>query len=197
MNFSTLGNPIFTREARSRFRAPHAFALLLLYAALLALVTVFLYDATFGTPQIGAMVYTGPTGYAPQFAQKTPDVLGRELFFKLALAQLLAWMLLAPALAATSLSGERERGLLEGVQLSHLAPRQIVGGKLAAVLSQIALLFPITLPMFATCFLLGGVAPAELFTALALQLSTAVFGASLGLFFRRERGARRLRSPLR
>lgn len=184
MNFSTLGNPIFTRESRSRFRAPLAFALLLLYAALLALVTVFLYDATFGGAQEFATVYTGPPGFASSFSPTpTPATLGRELFFKLALAQLVAWMLLAPALAATSLSGERERGLLEGVQLSRLAPRQIVGGKLAAVLSLIALLLPITLPMFATCFLLGGVAPSELFQALALQISTAVFGASLGLFF--------------
>ena len=184
MKLSTPGNPIFTRESRTRFRAPRAFALLMLYAALLALVTVLLYDATFGATQNFAPVYATMPGSAPFIPPPpTPATLGRELFFKLALAQLVAWMLLAPALAATALSGERERGLLEAVQLSHLSPRRICLGKLAAVLSQIALLFPITLPMFATCFLLGGVAPSELFVVIALQLSTALFGASLGLFF--------------
>jgi ABC-type transport system involved in multi-copper enzyme maturation permease subunit len=102
-------------------------------------------------------------------------------------------MVLAPALTATGLAGERERGLLEGVQLSRMSPVQILWGKMLSALSFIVLMMPVALPITATCFFLGGMAPHELIVMTLLQLLTAANGASIGLFFsarsRRAQGA--------
>ncbi len=194
MNFDHFGfdrlrfngmNPIVTRESRTRWRGARAFLLVLAYAVLLAAATGWRYkDALLGTLR-------GVAGGADLLQR--PAALGHELFLALASLQTLGWMLLAPALTATSIAGERERGLLEAMQLSPLSPARIVSGKLLSALSFIALMMPVALPVFAVCFFTGGVSPQEFAEVAALQFGTAATGAAIGIFFsarsRRAQGA--------
>lgn len=159
-------NPILTRETRSRWRGDRAFMVLLGYAGLFALALGWSYSRLARPGAVDRAALVG---------------LGHQLFQALTWLQTLGWMLIAPALTATSIAGERERGLLEGLQLSRLTPWHIVWGKLVGAGSFIVLLLLATQPIVATCFLLGGVAPADCLTALGLEFVTATTCAIIGL----------------
>jgi ABC-type transport system involved in multi-copper enzyme maturation permease subunit len=164
-------NPIVGREFRSRWRERRAFGLVLGYSAVLSLAMLWLCHELLRLPEQTAQLSTSPqrTGYA--------------IFIGLSWMQTLGWMLLAPALTATTIAGEREQGLLESLQLAPLSPLQIAWGKLASALLFALLLWLCALPISAVCFMLGGVSPGQYFMSSLIQLVTAVTGAMVGLYF--------------
>lgn len=170
MNFTRpIANPILTRELRARWRNGLSSVLLFCYAIILALAAGMVYaSATFSSHDARLLRQMAETGHT--------------LFLTLSGLQIAAWMLLGPALTATSIAGERERGLLEMLQLTPLSARRICGGKLMSVLSFVLLVMFAPLPMTALCFLLGGVSPGEFVAAFALQMATAVGGLCFGLW---------------
>lgn len=159
-------NPIVAREVRTRWRGRNSFLLVMGYTALIAVVIGFVY----------ASVVDGAASSLERMAQA-----GRNLFLIATGMQALAWMLLAPTLTATSIAGERERGLLEGLQLSPLTSWQIVCGKLLSSLTFALLIIAVSLPITAVSFVLGGVSPSDFFIALLLHLTGATLGACVGL----------------
>jgi ABC-type transport system involved in multi-copper enzyme maturation permease subunit len=163
-------NPVWKRELRARWRGRLAFALVFLYVAVLASVFVWQYGEN-----------ANPSSQQFFDPARRLSLLGHNLFVLLAWLQVAFWMLLAPVLTATSITGEREQGLLESLHLSRLRAREIVSGKLCSALSFVALMIVITLPIVATCFLMGGVSPAEFLLVLALHAATAICCASIGL----------------
>jgi ABC-type transport system involved in multi-copper enzyme maturation permease subunit len=108
---------------------------------------------------------------------------GHPIFAGITWMQTLGWLLLAPALTATSIAGEREQGLLESLQLTPLSSLQIAWGKLVSVLLFALLMWICALPISAICFLLGGVSSGEYLISVLLQIVTAVTGAVVGLYF--------------
>lgn len=164
-------NPILAREMRSRWRG-RSFIFLFGYLALLAAAVVWLYGGHYGRSAQSGSASLGNMAK-----------IGHDLFLHLTWMQTLCWMLLAPALTSTSIASEREHGLLEGVQLTPLAPWRIVWGKLLGALGFVALMLLASLPMVAVCFLMGGVSPQEFAQALLLQIATATGGAIIGLWF--------------
>lgn len=168
-------NPITVRELRARWRNWAAFALLFGYATLLAIAMGWRYGDALTHTYLN--IYTNSTG--DDFARMS--FLGHELFHTMTWMQALAWLLIAPAITATAIAGERERGLLEGLQLAPLTPWRIVGGKLLSALSFVVLMILVSLPITAICFLMGGVSPGEFYAALLLHLVTAMTGLALGL----------------
>ena len=163
-------NPILVREVRARWRGWHAFILLFGYAILFAVALGYRYGAM---TQLD--LYYG-SGVAARIS-----AVGRDLFAQLTWIQTLGWILIAPSLTATSIAGERERGLLEALQLSPLTPWRIVCGKLLSAFSLIFLLLLVPLPISALCFMMGGVSGGEFLQAFALHCVTAVTGAAIGL----------------
>lgn len=163
-------NPILVRDARVRWRGNRAFWMAFIYTTVLASAMMWRY-LDFHSDSRGEDAL--PFLRAAQ--------LGHDLFLMLTWMQALGWMLLAPALTATSIAGERESGLLESIQLSHLTTWQIITGKLLSALSFVVLMIVISLPITAVCFVLGGVSDGEFRAALALHLTTAVTGAAVGL----------------
>ncbi len=163
-------NPVFHRESRVRWRSWRAFALLFLYAMSLSSVFGWSY-ATNGAGDTQAL--------------NSPDlaVTGREMFRTLQMMQMVAWLLIVPILTSTIISSERERGLLEALQLSCLRARDIIGGKLGALLLFVNLLLLAGAPVTSICFLLGGVAPEEFLKSLLLQAMTILLCSALGLFY--------------
>jgi ABC-type transport system involved in multi-copper enzyme maturation permease subunit len=164
-------NPVWKRELRARWRSRFAFSLVFLYVAVLAGIFIWQYDSN------------ANLNYYNQFFDpaRRLSLLGHELFVLLSWLQIAFWMLLAPVLTATAITGEREKGLLESLHLSRLPAREIVAGKLASALSFVALMIVITLPITATCFLMGGVSPEEFLLVLSIHAATAICCASIGL----------------
>ncbi len=171
---TTEWNPIVVREGRARWRGARAFWLALAYAGFLSAVLWFCYSDSQRRSSFGGSGMDS-IGAAAQ--------LGHELFGVLCWCQLGAWLLLAPLLTASSISGERQKGLLEGLLLSRLLPSQIVRGKWASALGLIVLLQLAGLPVAAVCFVMGGVSPGEFVGAFAIQLATACCGAAIGVLF--------------
>lgn len=109
--------------------------------------------------------------------------LGAVMFGVVVLIVLALAMLVAPALAAQSINGDRERGTLATLQVTRLSASQIALGKLVASWGTAIAFLAVTLPLTLWCYVEGGlslarVAGVYLVTALLLGVICAI---SLGL----------------
>lgn len=162
-------NPLLLREVRARWRKWPTFAIVFGYAILLAVA-------------IGWMFIDVASGNARDAGSEgRTALLGHQLFEKVSWLQVLGWMVLSPVLAAPAFAGEREQGLLDGLYLSGLTPREILRGKLMSVLWFIGLMLLVPLPVIALCFQMGGVSPQEFFLVALLNATTALVGVAIGL----------------
>lgn len=91
-----------------------------------------------------------------------PDTdIGVVMFASLALLVLALACLVVPALTATSINGERDRGTLAILQATTLAPWQIIAAKFAAALITTAAFLAATLPIALWSVAEGGVGIAK------------------------------------
>jgi ABC-type transport system involved in cytochrome c biogenesis permease component len=162
-------NPVLLRELRARWRKWPTFAIVFGYAILLAVAIGWM------TIEATASVETARRG-----GERTAQ-MGFKLFEKMSWVQVIGWMILSPVLAAPAIAGEREQGLLDSLYLSGLTPREILRGKMQAVLWFIGLMLLVPLPVIALCFQMGGVSPQEFLLVMALSSTTALTGAAIGL----------------
>ncbi len=151
-------NPVLQRELLVNLRMKRAFALLLIYIALLGLVV-----------------------YIAWPAKKHVDVRMGEgaplvtLFF---LGQYVLLSLMVPSFAAGTITGEKERQTYEMLLASPMRPAAIVLGKLVAALCHLAVLVFCSLPIVMLCLPLGGVSLYEvLATYFGMAASVTLFGA--------------------
>ena len=177
-------NPILALEVRARWRSNRSFLLLLGVALALCLVTGFIYQRT--VAQNAAPSFDPMTGNARSIIADDNarlGAVGRELFVALAHVNILAWLLVAAASAATPIARERERGLLESLQLSHVSAAGQIAARFAGNLLLLSALQGVLLPIYAVAFLMRGVAPEEVAQAMVLVAWSAITGTSLGLWF--------------
>lgn len=159
-------NPILRRELRVRMRGRRAFIVLGAYLVLIALVTF----------AIERILVSESSGNGLQSFQ-----VGQILFAGFATLEMTLITLVTPALTATAISGERERGTFDLLRSTPVRSHTIVWGKLVAALSYAALLIVASVPFASAVFLFGGVAPSDVWIAFALLgLTTLTFGL-LGL----------------
>lgn len=166
-------NPILSREIRLRWRDNRSFLLLFVLCGALSIVLGIVWNGksdVISSSQANSQVLSQLAG------------AGRELFNALTIGQCISWFLMAPALTASSIALERERGLLESLWLSQLHPRALIWGRLGSTLAFVFSLQIALVPLLAICLLLGGVAPSEIFLSLGLGMTTAFCGAAIGLW---------------
>ena len=160
-------NPVFKRELRARWRRPAAYLTLFFYAAPLAL---------------GMVIYYGDIA-ARLDPDKSLSLIGENIFGILVFAQIAVWLFISALTAAPVIAMERERGLLEALQLANLKASHIVWGKCLSLFSFQALLFLVPLPVVAICFLFGGVDPKTFVLSTITIAVTALCGTMIGLYF--------------
>ena len=80
-----------------------------------------------------------------------------RIYYIAALLELLLVLLLAPALAASSVASERDQRSLGLLLTTQLTPADIIIGKLMSVMSTLMLLVATALPIFATVYIYGGI----------------------------------------
>ena len=177
-------NPIFALELRTRWRSGRSYLLLLGVALALSLLTGFIYWR--------AVVDSGLPPFDPSNGNPMPAItndsarlglMGRELFIALAHVNIVAWLYIAAASAATGIARERERGLLESLQLSHIGATGQIVARFAANLMLPGALQLVLLPIYAVAFLMRGVAPLEVAQAFVVVALSAIVGTSIGLWF--------------
>ena len=161
-------NPVLVKELRGRMRGPRAFVLLTIYLLILGGVTLLIYAAVGSSP--GSDLNAGRR-------------IGKWLFLTIATVALIEVCVITPALTAGAIAGEKERQTYDLLVASLLSPWQIAWGKLGSALAFALLLILAVLPVMSLAFLFGGVTLAEVLIALAGLITTAVFYASVGLFW--------------
>jgi ABC-type transport system involved in multi-copper enzyme maturation permease subunit len=147
-------NPVLQRELITHLRSPRTFVLLGMFLAALGLLVVGAW------PQEAAVDLANPTA-------------ARRLVEVMFAGQFLLASLTAPAFAAGSLTGEKERKTYEMLLASALHPRSIVWGKWMASLVPTLLLLVSSLPIVLLCLPLGGISFYEAAAAYA-ALSAAL-----------------------
>lgn len=111
------------------------------------------------------------------------DRRGLTMFGALQLLVLALALLVAPAVAAQSINGDRERGVLATLQVTRLTAGDIAVGKLAAAWGTLLVFLAATIPLIAWCVLEGGVSvgAVAVTTAVTALLLGVVCALSLGL----------------
>ncbi len=103
-----------------------------------------------------------------------------RIYYIAGLLELFLLLLLAPALAVSSVASERGPRLMGLLLTTQLRAREIIVGKLMGVMSTLLLLMATSLPIFATAYIYGGITPLQILlyivTAFALELSASGIG---------------------
>ncbi|MGE3163752.1 MAG: ABC transporter permease [Planctomycetota bacterium] len=156
-----LGLPIAEKEIRALLRLRRYFWLQFIYLAVIAV-------------GMGLIAHAESAGGAP------PEVVGRVLFETFFVVQTVLIYVIFPALAATSISGERVEKSFDLLLISDLRPAEIIWGKFLGVLGCCCFFLLVSVPLLATCLLFGGVAFAHVVEHYALLLvqcaAIAIFG---------------------
>ena len=158
-------NPLFVKEVKTLFRGK-GFPIICnvyLFVLMLLLVGILLVSLR-------------------SYSTAAWDV-GRSIVTILGAFQLICLCLIAPSLAAASMSLERDRDTYDVLMVMPLSLGRIVLYKTMASLMFLFLLGMATAPFLAGGFVLGGVAPMDLVMVTLLTLSGILMCGSLGLMF--------------
>ncbi len=159
-------NPMLLKELKVKMRSWKAAILIGSYNLVLALLTIFIMKLTMNSN----------TGVINQ-----ENILATYAF--LVAAQFGLITLIAPALTAGAISGERERQTLDILLSTTLRHGSIITGKLFSSLSQIILLIVSSVPVFSIIFLYGGMGISALLQVFLFYIIVAITLGSIGIFF--------------
>lgn len=163
-----LANPLASKELLARMRGPRTFVIATLELLPLAALAAGLYVMMSNDSSLDS---------------SSNVQVGRLFFVAITAVELGLICLLAPALTADLISGERERQTLDLLLVTPLSRQQIVVGKLVAALGSLLLLIVLALPIQAVAVLLGGVGLEELGLGLVILTLTATTYGCVGLYW--------------
>ncbi len=176
--------PVFSAELVTTSRRPRYYVIRLIYGSVILLQVYSTYE--------GNAWRFGPGRPAPTLGDMAD--FGRQMFSSLAIIQAIAVLVLTPALVGGAIAEERRRKTLHYLLASRLTGFEIVAGKLAAGLLQVAVLVALGMPVVALIGLFGGVDFVLLAGCYAGTLSTVYFLAGLSILI--SSGARRPREAI-
>lgn len=156
-------NPVLQRELVRNLRAPSAFALMLIYQAVLSAVLLVSY----------------PLGTRVDLT--TDSSAARQLVDFFFLGQYMLASLMAPTFAAGAITSEKEKKTYEMLLASPLRPWAIVIGKMIASLTHLAVLIIASLPIIMLALPLGGVSIWEVLAAYLWLLVSVILFGSIGM----------------
>ena len=162
-----MNNPILAFSARRRMRSVRTPLLITLYALILAVIAYLTIYACFLQPTFTLTdMKNGAYGYIAILA-----------------LQFALIVLVAPAMTAGSVSGERERQTLDLLLVTNINPVRLVLGKLLESFGFLALLVVSSLPVMSMAVLTGAAELTDVLMSAAFLLVTALELLSLGMFF--------------
>ncbi|MGV8982531.1 ABC transporter permease [Clostridium sp.] len=159
-------NPVLLKELKVKMRGWKSVFLIGGYNLVLALLTMFIMRMTMGNNM-------GRVNQSNIFAT----------YVFMVIVQFCLIGLIAPALTAGSISGEREKQTLDILMSTTLRPMSIITGKLFASLSHIILLVISSIPIFSVIFLYGIIGVKELAQVFIFYIIIAITLGSIGIFF--------------
>jgi ABC-type Na+ efflux pump permease subunit len=158
--------PILAVELVTLSRRTRYFVLRVLYAAALLFALWTTYQGAIGSG-------SGDINSIARFSS--------TFFGTFGIMQLMAILLIGPALAAGTIAQERERRTMEYLYATPLSNLEIVIGKLGGRVLQILYLVLSGVPVLALTMLLGGIAPRAIMSLTIITLSTILFVTMVSL----------------
>lgn len=104
-----------------------------------------------------------------------------QLYLTLAMAECLMIVFIAPALAGTGISQERENGNLELFFSTGVSAWQVIFGKLVSSMNMIFVLLVTSLPVFSLVFVYGGIQMGDLVAMISVLLIVALEISTLSI----------------
>ncbi len=147
-------------ELRQRVRSSRWVVVLVVWTALLALLTALIRWSVFRSYSVGD---APATDHGLTQARAGRMVFGIVVFLVLSLGALVT-----PALTSTTVNGDRAAGVLATLQTTLLSPIQLVTGKLAAAWAVALALLVCALPFILWAFFEGGTPAGRLVVVLVL-----------------------------
>lgn len=163
-------------ELRQRIRSTRWVAVLVVWTAILAGLT-FLVRWGIRRAVAGPVDAIG----GEQVEQVVNGEIGRLTFGIIVFLVLSLAGLVAPALSATSINGDRQAGVLATLQTTMLTPAEIVVGKLLAAWVTALALLAAALPFLLWVYLDGGTPFGRLVVVLAVLAATLLVVCAVGL----------------
>ncbi len=166
-------------ELRQRVRSTRWVWLLAGWAALLALLTVLVrisvrrsYLASVDQPELG---------FTAADTARAQAEAGRVTFAIIAALVLSLGALVAPALTATSVNGDRAAGVLATLQTTLLTPAELALGRLLAAWGVALAFLAVSVPFVVVAFVGGDSSPWRVVVTLALVALTLLVVCAIGL----------------
>jgi ABC-type transport system involved in multi-copper enzyme maturation permease subunit len=163
--------PVFNAELLTTARRPRYYVIRFLYGTII-LFQVYLSYQSITSRFVG--------GQGPLRIKDMAD-FALELFSTFAILQAVVVLLLTPALVGGTIADERQRKTLHYLLTSRLSSAEIILGKLAARLLQVAVLVALGLPVVSLIGLFGGVDFQVLLLSYAGTMTTIYFLASASI----------------
>lgn len=158
-------NPILAFSATRRMRSFKTMLIVIAYmAALLLLSFVFL------SPFLGEDIGLNTLTRSPL------------CYMALLAGQFVLIILIAPAMTAGAIAGERERQTLDLLLVTNTGSFRIVAGKVMESFAMLGLLIVCGLPVMSLCLLTGGVTVAQILLGELFLLAEALACVSVGVF---------------
>ncbi len=169
-------NPILLNELRIRMRGRRTFMVLAAHLFMLSGLVLLIYGIIYQD--------TESYNYYDAGYQRTLEAsanLGKAVFYSSIMLLLFIICLIGPAFSAGTLVGEKERQTYDLLIITGLPARQIVLGKLRAVLIFMGLLILAALPFQTMAYFFGGITLSEILIAVLILYLTTLLFCSLGI----------------
>jgi ABC-type transport system involved in multi-copper enzyme maturation permease subunit len=159
-------NPVLLKELKVKMRGWKAALLIGGYNLVLLLLAIFIIKITISS----------------SYGTVSPNSVYTTYVF-MVVVQFGLITLIAPALTAGAISGEREKQTLDILMSTTMRHGSIISGKLFASLSHIILLVLSSIPVYSIIFLYGTIGVKELLQIFIYYIVVAITLGSIGLFF--------------
>ena len=171
---------VATLELRQRVRSTRWIVVLVLWLAALLALTVLLRNTVYDTVTPGAFDGDG-NAVSPDVVRQAHQFAGAAVFGAIVFLVLGLGGLIAPALTATSINGDRAAGVLAALQTTLLTPAEIALGKLAAAWGTALAFLAVAAPFLVWAYLDGGTPAGRLLTTLGVLALTLLVVCAVGL----------------
>jgi len=160
-------NPIYKKELKASSRSSRLPISLMVFNGILAAAALLnMYSVLYRVWTTAEIQYTGFL----------------EMYVFVTAVEFAMLLFLMPAIAAGSISGERERQTLDLLLSTQTTPKQIIRGKMMASLSNMFLILIASFPVIALVFVYGGINWKDLLLLFSHFVVTALLVAGIGPF---------------
>lgn len=160
-------NPIYKKEVKVSSRSMRLSMILMVFNGVLAAAALLnMYSVLYRVWTTAEIQYSGFL----------------EMYVFVAAVEFAMLLFIMPAVAAGSISGERERQTFNILLSTQITPGQIIRGKMMASLSNMFLILIASFPVIALVFVYGGIIWKDLLLLFSHFTITALLAAGIGLF---------------